>query len=166
VSIEKSKTHAIGWTIVPCFIITLHNKDIELLKAINKFFKVGSVSNFGDKIARYRVRSREDLQIIIDHFKNYPLQTSKFISRAPHSFGMPYDLGVAPGFAYFCVIYNLMGTKEHTNVKGFLLLVSLINKLNKPLSSSTLDKLSYLGALPHVEFEAPILNKNVNLNPK
>jgi len=32
-SIEKSKTHAIGWTIAPCFIITLHKKDIELLKA-------------------------------------------------------------------------------------------------------------------------------------
>lgn len=48
-----------------------------------------------------------------------------------------------------------MGTKKHTNVKGFLQLVSLINKLNKPLSSSTLDKLSSLGTLPNVEFEAP-----------
>jgi hypothetical protein len=56
-----------------------------------------------------------------------------------------------------------MGIKEHTNVKGFMRLVSLINKLNKPLSSSTLDKLSSLGALPNVEFEVPILNKNVNL---
>ncbi len=29
-SVFKSKTAAIGWTIEPCFIITLHKKDIEL----------------------------------------------------------------------------------------------------------------------------------------
>lgn len=58
-----------------------------------------------------------------------------------------------------------MGHKVHTNVSGFLKLVSLINKLNKPTASSVLDKLSYLGVLPVVEFESPILNKNPNLDP-
>lgn len=29
-SIEKSKTHAIGWTIAPCFIITLHKRDRKI----------------------------------------------------------------------------------------------------------------------------------------
>lgn len=47
-SIEKSKTNAIGWTIVPCFIITgAPPPDIELLKAINKLFKVGSPPRMG-----------------------------------------------------------------------------------------------------------------------
>lgn len=59
-----------------------------------------------------------------------------------------------------------MGSKLHTNVSGFLKLVSLINKLNRPLSSSSLDKLSYLGVLPNVEFEAPVLNVNVSLDPQ
>jgi len=39
--ILKSKTHAVGWSIEPCFIITLHIKDIEILNAIQRFFKVG-----------------------------------------------------------------------------------------------------------------------------
>lgn len=47
---------------------------------------------------------------------------------------------------------------------GFLKLVSLTNKLNKPLTKTTLDKLSYLGVLPNVEFEAPVLDKNIELD--
>ena len=73
-SIFKSKTAAIGWTIEPCFIITLHKKDIELLNKIQLFFGVGTVSTLGEKIARYRVRSRDGLQVIISHFYKYPLQ--------------------------------------------------------------------------------------------
>ena len=81
-SVSKSKSHAIGWTIEPCFIITLHIKDIELLKMINKFFKVGNVSLSGSNLARYRVRSREELQVIIDHFNKYPLRTIKATNKA------------------------------------------------------------------------------------
>lgn len=112
-SILRSKTSAIGWIIEPCYIITLHIKDLELLNSIHKFFKVGAVSTSGKNLARYRVRSREDLKIIIEHFKNYPLQTSKSIH-----------------FAYFCEILNLMNSKTHTGNLGFFKLVSLINRLN------------------------------------
>jgi len=80
----------------------LHVKDLELLKAINRFFKVGSVSLSGSSVARYRVKSREELKVIINHFNKYPLRSSKAIS-----------------FAYFCEIFNLMGSKLHTNVSGF-----------------------------------------------
>lgn len=38
VSIQKSNSTVIGWTIAPCFIITLHKKDLELLKANHKIF--------------------------------------------------------------------------------------------------------------------------------
>jgi len=111
-SILKSKTAAIGWTIEPCFIITLHVKDLELLKAIHGFFKVGSISIVNGKFAQYRVRNRQELPVIIDHFNKYPLHTSKMIN-----------------FAYFCEILDLMGSKIHTKVNGFLKLISLINKL-------------------------------------
>lgn len=67
-SIFKSKIAAIGWTIEPCFIIYLHVKDIVLLKKINNFFSVGIVSTVGYKTARYRVRSKSELGVIIAHF--------------------------------------------------------------------------------------------------
>lgn len=147
-SIFKSKTTAIGWTIGPYFIITLHMRDIELLYSIRDFFSVGSVS-LTKNGAHYRVRSRSDLNVIIEHLKKYPLQTTmKSIS-----------------FAYFCEILTL-NQKFHTNVVDFLKLASLINKLNKPLSESLLTKLSHLGLLPNVEFKINF-NKSViqNLNP-
>jgi hypothetical protein len=90
---------------------------------------VGSVKVTG-KTAQFRVRSRLDLKVIISHFTNYPLQTTKIIN-----------------FLYFCEILNLLNDKVHTNIIGFLQLASLINKLNRPLSESLLEKLSELGSL-------------------
>ena len=134
-SIFKSKTAAIGWTIEPCFIITLHVRDLELLDLIKNFFSVGSVSIVG-KDSRFRVRSRSDLNIIIAHFNKYPLQTSKALN-----------------FSYFCEILDHINKRVHTSIPGFLKLASLINRLNRPLSPSLLDKLTKIGPLPKVEFE-------------
>lgn len=148
-SIQQSKTHKIGWTIAPYFIITLSIKDLELLKAIQKFFNgIGTVSIVNEKLARYRVSNRNELLLIIDHFKKYNLQTSKAVN-----------------FNLFVQIFNLMGSKVHTNVKGFLELVSLINKLNTPLSSNVLEKLSYLGVIPNLVVKIPVINTQPNLNP-
>lgn len=148
-SIFKSKTSFIGWTIEPCFIITLHKRDLELLNSIKNFFSVGSVSKTGTKGAQFRVRSRSDLKVIILHFNKYPLQTSKALN-----------------FIYFCEILNLINEKVHTNILGFLKLVSLINRLNKPISESLFSKLSQLGKIPTIELEGPSnLNKPENLNP-
>jgi len=150
-SIFKSKTAAIGWTIEPCFIITLNIRDLELLNAIKKFFSVGSVSVAG-KDARFRVRSRSELSVIIAHFNEYPLQSTKALN-----------------FRYFCEILNLMNNKAHTNIEGFLRLASLINRLNKPLSDSLLAKLVQLAPLPKVEFETSYdfssANRVQTLNP-
>lgn len=150
-SVFKSKTAAIGWTVEPCFIITLHKKDIELLKKIQLFFGVGSVSTVGNKFARYRVRSRQDLKTIILHFERYPLQTTKVLS-----------------FTSFCKILEDMNNKLHTKVEGFLKLLSLINKLNNPLSESLLEKLASLGQIPDMDLElysVESLNLNNKLNP-
>lgn len=144
-SIFKSKTAAIGWTIEPCFIITLNVRDLELLNAIQNFFSVGSVSVVG-KDARFRVRSRSELSVIINHFNEYPLQSTKALN-----------------FIYFCEIFNLINNKVHTNISGFLKLASLINRLNRPLSDDLLAKLVLLGPLPKVEFETSYKFSSANL---
>ena len=95
-SIFKYKTAAAcGWTVEPCFIITLHVRDLELLNAIKNFFSVGSVSVVG-KDARFRVRSRSELQVIINHFNKYPLQTTK-------SLNFRYFLPLLVPLTYICI---------------------------------------------------------------
>jgi hypothetical protein len=134
--------------IQPCFSIGLHVKDLELLNSIQKFFNVGSVTISRNK-AEFRVRSKSELRVIINHFINYPLLTSKALN-----------------FMYFCEILNLRDAKVHTSVSGFLKLASLINKLNNPLSESLVTKLLELGPLPNVEFETKSnFNVTDNLNP-
>lgn len=146
--ISKSNSTAIRWTVSPCFNITLHLRDIETLKAIQVFFNgVGGIAT-NNKLAHYRVRSRDELQVIIDHFQKYPLHTSKLTN-----------------FAIFVSIYNLINEKAHTKVTGFLKVAALANKLNKPLSDMLLTNLSKLGNLPNVTFENPTLNNNPKLNP-
>lgn len=88
VSIQKSNSTVIGWTIAPCFIITLHKKDLELLKAIHKFFNYSGHINVGVNRVDYKVRPRKDLAIVIEHFKQYTLHTSKMVN-----------------FVYFCKIF-------------------------------------------------------------
>lgn len=150
-SIFSSRTAAIGWTIEPCFIITLHLRDIDILYAIKDFFTVGSVRVVGN-CAQYRVRSRADLKVIIEHFVKYPLQTSKALH-----------------FLYFCEILNYFNNKVHTKVEGFLMLVSLINQLNNPISETTLTKIKELGPLTSVEFETDVSSTDTSnvksLNP-
>lgn len=59
-----------------------------------------------------------------------------------------------------------MGLKFQTKGKGFLLLASLINKLNRPLSSSLIESLSKkFGVLPDLILDSPVINSNPNLNP-
>ena len=148
--ISRSKNTIIGWTITPTFNITLHIRDIELLKSIQNFFNgVGKINIQNNKV-NYRVRSKEELKIIINHFNKYPLLTSKFIN-----------------FTLFVKIYKLIESKAHLNKKGFLEIASLVNKLNKPLSTTILQDLFNLGKLKlsNISLELPVLNKNPNLNP-
>ena len=105
------------------------------MNSVKNFFSVGTILIYKNT-AQYRIRNKEELRIIIKHFNEYPLYTSKSIN-----------------FLYFCEILNLMDQKQHTNVTGFLKLASLINKLNNPLSESLLEKLAPLGIIPSVELE-------------
>jgi hypothetical protein len=79
--------------------------------------------------AQFRVRSRSDINIIA-HFNKYPLQTTKVLN-----------------FSYFFLVLLIKKL-----IPGFLKLVSLINRLNKPISESLVSKLSQLGTIPYVKF--------------
>jgi len=55
---------AIGWRVNPCFNITLHQRDLELLKDIQNYFGgIGYIRSNGNN-THYTVRSREELKII------------------------------------------------------------------------------------------------------
>jgi len=50
-----------------------------LLKLIQSYFGVGSISKQGESTYQYRVQSIKDLVSVIKHFDNYPLLSEKQI---------------------------------------------------------------------------------------
>lgn len=63
----------------PSFSISQPKRNLKILQTIRNFFGVGAIRfSKRDQNYKYEVRSIKDLvRVIIPHFKNYPLQTSK-----------------------------------------------------------------------------------------
>jgi LAGLIDADG endonuclease len=67
-----------GWIVYLQFGIGLHKKDRLLLESIKTLFgNVGNITEGNQKV-QYRVSSIKDLEVIIEHFDNFPLITQKW----------------------------------------------------------------------------------------
>lgn len=115
VRISKKSAMKVGWTVEPFFSIRLHNKDLAVLNLIQNFFDgIGKVYNHEEaQEATYRVGSLKELEVIINHFDNYPLITQKFCD-----------------FILFKEIVNLVRNKEHLELEGLLKIASLKASMN------------------------------------
>ena len=118
-SIYEKKSCTTGWQIQPVFAIQCHIKDIDLLKNIQSFFKVGViVESHKTYSAKYTVNSIKDLiNVIIPHFDKYPLITQK---RAD--------------FLLFKSALFFMAKKEHITIKGLQYIMNIRASLNKGLT--------------------------------
>ena len=116
-SLSKDDRRLNGWQVKPIFSISLHKKDILLLEAIQRTFKVGKIYKHGIDSIQYRVSSLKNLQIITDHFDSYPLITQK---RAD--------------YLLFKQAIALIKNKEHLSIEGLLKLVGIKATLNWGLS--------------------------------
>ena len=61
------------------FSIGLHVKDLPILLKFKDTLEVGTVRTKG-KVTTYTVKNFKDLAVIINHFKEYPLVSSKYIA--------------------------------------------------------------------------------------
>jgi len=93
------------------------------LEAIKSTLGVGQIyfSN-NDPVVTLRVKSKKELQIIIDHFDKYPLVTAK------HS-----------DFILFKECFKIIKTGEHLTEEGFLKVLALRSNLNLGLSNKLKD---------------------------
>jgi len=57
------------------YILTLHIKDRPLLEKFQQFF--GVIYKNGVNLVNFSIKSIKDIQLIINHFDTYPLQTKK-----------------------------------------------------------------------------------------
>ena len=107
-----------GWIVNLQFGIKLHKRDqywLELIKAL--FMDIGSISSHGKDAIQYRVSSIKDLQVIVDHFKYFPLITYKWSD-----------------FQLFRAAFVLVNSKRHLTLEGLIDIVSIKATMNLGLS--------------------------------
>lgn len=123
VKIGKDTTRKFSVRVIPVFCIELHKKDLLLIKKIQSFFEIGTVilrQRTGKSTVIYSVQSLKNLtEIIIPHFKQYPLLTEK-----------------KADFILFTRVVDLMNQKKHLELNGLNKIISIRASMNKGLTCS------------------------------
>lgn len=117
ISIYRDENSKLKWRVTACFAIHIHIKDMELLKSIQRFFGVGKVRKNSKTTAIFRVDNIQELQIIVDHFNNYPLISNKLSD-----------------FLLFENCYKLIKQKQHLTQEGLEKIVALRYNLNRGIT--------------------------------
>lgn len=116
VVVSKRSLPRTGYRITLLFHIAQHVKDIELITLIKDYFNVGKVVQEKNKphvkFIVYDFKSMYD--IIIPHFKNYPLQSNKY-----HDFNC------------FVTCSEFIKNKQHLVPKNILTIIELKDQMNK-----------------------------------
>lgn len=144
-SIYKQDKNLTGWQVKPIFSISLHNKEIKLLEAIQRTLKTGKIYKHGVDSVQYRVSCLKNLQIITNHFDSYPLITQK---RAD--------------YLLFKQAISIIKNKEHSSIEGLLKLVGIKATLNWGLSDKFKESFPFAKpvARPTVTYNS--LNVKIN----
>ncbi len=118
VSINQIHKMSLGWQVLPEFRIVQHEKDESVLEKIKNYFGFGNVKiNRTDKHGtrkEFRARGLENLNKIVEFFKEYPLETSK-----------------KNDFKIFSEVIELMNNKEHLSKEGLDKIAKLISQMNR-----------------------------------
>ena len=78
---------------------------------------IGSISSHGKDMVQFRVSSIKDLQVIVDHFNNFPLITQKWSD-----------------FQLFKAAFELVKCKKHLTLEGLIDIVNIKAAMNLGLS--------------------------------
>ena len=111
----------------------MSKRDSILIKQIKEFFKVGRYKE-SESYCYFDVNSIQDLQLVIEHFYQYPLQSSK-----RNMFNM------------LVILFTMFKCKEHLTHKGIMLSLTYINALNSNINQTVLNEIATqnnLGSLP------------------
>lgn len=111
-----------GYRVKTIFQIGVHKKDLALLEQIKLFFKIGNITKLGPESVQFRISGLEDLNVIINHFDNYPLLTRK-----------------QSDYLLFKEVICLMKKGLHLTLKGLKRIISIKKILNNGKISNKLS---------------------------
>jgi len=136
ISVYRDEKSKLKWRVLAYFSIHVHEKDLPLLKLIQKTLSVGIVRKNNENTVLFRVSGIKELQIIMNHFKNYPIVSAKYSD-----------------FLLFEECLELLKEKAHLTDKGLLKIISLKVNLNKGLSKELIEAFPNIKGVDRPEYK-------------
>lgn len=113
VSLNRHDEMTVGYQVLPEFVVVQHERDIQILHALKRFFSAGVVRrNHGDRFC-LRIRKLSALKEICEFFETHPLKTKKHTD-----------------FRKFRQIVSLIEKQRHLEIDGLLEIVDLALAMN------------------------------------
>ncbi len=115
VTFNKRRKLKVGIETRPSFSVTLHRRDLPLLKGLQAFFRCGAIRySRTDRTYKYEVRAVGDLvRKVLPHFEKYPLVGAK-----------KHDLDK------FARIVRLVNAKHHLNPRYLRQIIEMAYTMN------------------------------------
>ena len=137
VGVPKSNKSKIGYNVELIFTLALHEKDRDILEQIKNYFGVGYITQHGKNTLQYRVKSVKDLNLIVEHFENYPLQTTKHVH-----------------FILWSRVLNMIENKEHIVESGLLEILAIKSLYPTGLNENLKEAFPNIVSIEKPEFVA------------
>jgi len=136
ISIYRDENNKLKWRVSAYFSIHIHIKDLPLLELIQKTLGVGKVRKNRKSTVLFRVSNLQELQVIINHFKKYPLISAKYSD-----------------FLLFEQCYNLIKQKEHLTQAGLEKILAFKSNLNRGLPDDLKSAFSNIVPVARPEYK-------------
>jgi hypothetical protein len=127
VGINSHPEMKVGYQVLPEFRIVQHERDIQVLHALKRFFKCGVVRRNHDERFELRIRKIECLLYVVQFFEKHPLKTKKNAD-----------------FKKFARIVRWMKEEKHITRDGLIEIIetaSAMNRSDKPQAQEILKSL-------------------------
>ena len=113
VSVNRHPEMSIGYQVLPEFVVVQHTLDRQILMALKRFFRAGSVRKNHDDRDCLRIRKLSALREICEFFTRHPLKTRKNVD-----------------FRKFRKIVHLMDQKRHLTQEGLVEIIGIAMQMN------------------------------------
>jgi hypothetical protein len=129
----EAKTCVLGFSVRLVYQITVHPSDEAILHSLKAFFKGAGDIIYNEHYVAYKVSKFSDIiQIIIPHFDNYPLKSTKAVS-----------------YYLFKEVVNLMVKREHITLPGFRKVLAYKASAKKGLQAKIFSSDLFKDITPH-----------------
>ena len=131
VGINPHPEMSTGYQVLPEFRIVQHERDIQVLYALKRFFRCGVVRrNHGDRY-ELRIRKLSCLQEVVAFFEKHPLKTKKQVD-----------------FTKFAKVVRRMAEGRHLTREGLIAIIEIamtMNRADKAKAKAILHQLQASG---------------------